>query len=159
MHGMANGIVVRTLTMVRRWVPPPTPNAQIDSIAQSWSVLSGAGDEQRSREAMDSLDKRLVDRDHGLIKLLAPPFDKSELDPGYIRGYVPGVRENGGQYTHAAIWAAMAFAAMGESDRAWKLFAMINPVNHSRSPEEIAIYKVEPYVMAADIYAVTPHIG
>lgn len=135
------------------------PECQIDSIAQSWSVLSGAGDEQRSREAMDALDKRLVDRDHGLIKLLAPPFDKSELDPGYIRGYVPGVRENGGQYTHAAIWAAMAFAAMGENDRAWELFAMINPVNHSRSPEEIAIYKVEPYVMAADIYAVAPHIG
>ena len=135
------------------------PECQIDSIAQSWSVLSGAGNEHHSREAMDALDKRLVDRDHGLIKLLAPPFDKSALDPGYIRGYVPGVRENGGQYTHAAIWAAMAFAAMGESDRAWKLFAMINPVNHSRSPEEISIYKVEPYVMAADIYAVAPHIG
>ena len=109
--------------------------------------------------AMDALDKQLVDRDHGLIKLLAPPFDKSDLDPGYIRGYVPGVRENGGQYTHAAIWAAMAFAAMGDSARAWELFDMINPVNHSRSREEIAIYKVEPYVMAADIYAVAPHIG
>ena len=135
------------------------PECQIDSIAQSWSVLSGPGDEQRSREAMAALDKRLVDRDHGLIKLLAPPFDKSGLDPGYIRGYVPGVRENGGQYTHAAIWAAMAFAAMGESDRAWELFTMINPVNHSRSQEERAIYKVEPYVMAADIYAVAPHVG
>jgi cyclic beta-1,2-glucan synthetase len=132
---------------------------QIDSIAQSWSVLSGAGDEQRSRVAMDAMDKRLVDRDHGLIKLLAPPFDKSELDPGYIRGYVPGVRENGGQYTHAAIWASMAFAAMGNSDRAWELFTMINPVNHSHSTEAIATYKVEPYVMAADIYAVAPHIG
>ncbi|MCU1331223.1 MAG: NdvB, partial [Candidatus Angelobacter sp.] len=132
---------------------------QIDSIAQSWSVLSGAGDEQRTREAMDALDKHLVDRDHGLIKLLAPPFDKSELDPGYIRGYVPGVRENGGQYTHAAIWASMAFAAMGNSDRAWELFTMINPVNHSHSTEAIATYKVEPYVMAADIYAVAPHIG
>jgi cyclic beta-1,2-glucan synthetase len=132
---------------------------QIDSIAQSWSVLSGAGDEQRSREAMDVLDRRLVDRDHGLIKLLAPPFDKSELDPGYIRGYVPGVRENGGQYTHAAIWAAMAFAAMGDSKRAWELFDMINPVNHAASPEAVAVYKVEPYVMAADIYAVAPHVG
>ncbi|HEY6184836.1 MAG TPA: hypothetical protein VIW67_21510, partial [Terriglobales bacterium] len=132
---------------------------QIDSIAQSWSVLSGAGDKQRSRMAMDSLDKRLVDRDHGLIKLLAPPFDKSDLNPGYIRGYVPGVRENGGQYTHAAIWAAMAFAAMGDSTRAWELFAMINPVNHSRSREDVAIYKVEPYVMPADIYALAPHIG
>jgi cyclic beta-1,2-glucan synthetase len=132
---------------------------QIDSIAQSWSVLSGAGDEQRSEEAMDALDRRLVDRDHGLIKLLAPPFDKSELDPGYIRGYVPGVRENGGQYTHAAIWASMAFAAMGDSKRAWELFDMINPVNHALSPETVAVYKVEPYVMAADIYAVAPHVG
>ncbi len=135
------------------------PECQIDSVAQSWSVLSGIGDAQRSRKAMDALDKRLVDRDHGLVKLLAPPFDKSNLDPGYIRGYVPGVRENGGQYTHAAIWAAMAFAAMGDGARAWELFGMINPVNHSRSPEEIATYKVEPYVMAADIYAVAPHTG
>jgi cellobiose phosphorylase len=109
--------------------------------------------------AMDALDKQLVDRNHSLIKLLAPPFDKSDLDPGYIRGYVPGVRENGGQYTHAAIWAAMAFAAMGDSARAWELFGMINPVNHSHSPEGIATYKVEPYVMAADIYAVAPHTG
>jgi cyclic beta-1,2-glucan synthetase len=132
---------------------------QIDSVAQSWSVLSGIGDAQHSRKAMDSLDKHLVDRNHGLIKLLAPPFDKSDLDPGYIRGYVPGVRENGGQYTHAAIWAAMAFAAMGDSARAWELFGMINPVNHARSPEELVTYKVEPYVMAADIYAVAPHIG
>ena len=135
------------------------PECQIDSVAQSWSVLSGIGDAQRSRKAMDALDKQLVDRNHGLIKLLAPPFDKSDLDPGYIRGYVPGVRENGGQYTHAAIWAAMAFAAMGDSARAWELFGMINPVNHARSPEELATYKVEPYVMAADIYAVAPHIG
>jgi cellobiose phosphorylase len=135
------------------------PECQIDSIAQSWSVLSGAGNPQRSRTAMNSLDKLLVDRDHGLIKLLTPPFDKSELDPGYIRGYVPGVRENGGQYTHAAIWAAMAFAAMGDSARAWELFGMINPVNHSLSSEAVAAYKVEPYVMAADIYAVAPHTG
>ena len=132
---------------------------QIDSIAQSWSVLSGAGDALRSRMAMEALDKHLVDRIHGLVKLLAPPFDKSDLDPGYIRGYVPGVRENGGQYTHAAIWAAMAFAALGDSARAWELFGIINPVNHSRSGEGAAIYKVEPYVMAADVYAVAPHTG
>jgi len=132
---------------------------QIDSIAQSWSVLSGAGDAQRSRMAMDAVDSRLVDRDHSLIKLLAPPFEKSDLDPGYIKGYVPGVRENGGQYTQAAIWAAMAFAAMGDNARAWDLFGMINPVNHSLSSEAVARYKVEPYVMAADIYAVAPHIG
>jgi cellobiose phosphorylase len=135
------------------------PECQIDSIAQSWSVLSGAGDPLRARTAMDSLDSHLVDRDHRLIKLLAPPFDKSDLDPGYIRGYVPGVRENGGQYTHAAIWAAMAFAAMGSHARAWELFNMINPVNHSLTSEAVATYKVEPYVMAADIYAVAPHIG
>src|SRR6185437_5046527 len=135
------------------------PECQIDSIGQSWSVLSGAGDEQRSRMAMNALDKNLVDRTHSLIKLLAPPFDKSDLDPGYIRGYVPGVRENGGQYTHAAIWAAMAFAAMGDSARAWELFDIINPVNHSLSNEDAAIYRVEPYVMAADVYAVAPHTG
>jgi cellobiose phosphorylase len=103
---------------------------QIDSIAQSWAVLSGAGDKDRVRTAMDALDRRLVRRNAGLIQLLDPPFDKSDLNPGSIKGYVPGVRENGGQYTHAAVWAAMAFAAMGDRDRAWDLFDMINPVNH-----------------------------
>ncbi|HWR35049.1 MAG TPA: glucoamylase family protein [Clostridia bacterium] len=132
---------------------------QIDSIAQSWSVLSGAGDNDRSHMAMDSLDRRLVRRDAGLIQLLDPPFDKSELNPGSIKGYVPGVRENGGQYTHAAIWAAMAFAALGDGRRAWELFEMINPVNHGRSAEGIQTYKVEPYVIAADVYAVDPHTG
>jgi cellobiose phosphorylase len=135
------------------------PECQIDSIAQSWSVLSGAGDASRSRMAMDALDRRLVRRDHALIQLLDPPFDKSNLNPGYIKGYVPGVRENGGQYTHAAIWAAMAFAALGDRRRAWELLAMINPVNHARSPEGTATYKVEPYVVAADVYAVSPHTG
>jgi cyclic beta-1,2-glucan synthetase len=136
-----------------------SPECQIDSIAQSWSVLSGAGDPAKSRLAMDALDRRLVRRDDLLIQLLDPPFDKSTLDPGYIKGYVPGVRENGGQYTHAAIWAAMAFAAQGDAKRAWELLAMINPVNHGKSPEAIATYKVEPYVVAADVYAVAPHIG
>ncbi len=135
------------------------PECRIDSISQSWSVLSGAGDAERSRTAMDSVDKLLVRREHGLIQLLDPPFDKSDLDPGYIKGYVPGVRENGGQYTHAAIWTAMAFAALGDSSRAWETLAMINPINHARSPEETAIYKGEPYVIAADVYAVPPHIG
>ena len=132
---------------------------QIDSIAQSWSVLSGAGDAERSRMAMEAVDKRLVRRDHALIQLLDPPFDKSTLNPGYIKGYVPGVRENGGQYTHGAIWAAMAYAALGDSRRAWELTAMINPVNHTGSAEAIATYKVEPYVVAADVYAVSPHTG
>ena len=135
------------------------PECQIDSIAQSWSVLSGAGDYERSRMAMEAMDKRLVRRDHGLIQLLDPPFDKSTLNPGYIKGYVPGVRENGGQYTHAAIWATMAFARLKDNRRAWELFTMINPVNHAKSTEETAIYKVEPYVVAADVYAVPPHTG
>jgi cyclic beta-1,2-glucan synthetase len=132
---------------------------QIDSIAQSWSVLSGAGAAERSRASMEALDQRLVRREHGLVQLLDPPFDTSELDPGYIKGYVPGVRENGGQYTHAAIWAAMAFAALGDRRRAWELLSLINPVNHGRTREEIATYKVEPYVVAADVYAVSPHTG
>ncbi len=132
---------------------------RIDSISQSWSVLSGAGDAERSRMSMEAVDKFLVRRDHGLVQLLAPPFDKSDMNPGYIKGYVPGVRENGGQYTHAAIWAAMAFAQLGDSSRAWELMSMINPVNHGGSPEKISTYKVEPYVVAADVYAVSPHIG
>jgi cellobiose phosphorylase len=132
---------------------------RIDSIAQSWAVLSGAGDAKRSRMAMEAVDKHLVRRDHALIQLLDPPFDKSTLNPGYIKGYVPGVRENGGQYTHGAIWAAMAFAALGDSRRAWELTAMINPLNHAGSAEAIATYKVEPYVVAADVYAVSPHTG
>ena len=135
------------------------PECRIDSIAQSWSVLSGAGDAERSRTAMEAVDRLLVRRDHSLIQLLAPPFDKSDLNPGYIKGYVPGVRENGGQYTHAAVWTAMAFAALGDSDRAWDMLAMINPINHARLPDEIAIYKGEPYVAAADVYAVPPHMG
>jgi cyclic beta-1,2-glucan glucanotransferase len=132
---------------------------QIDAIAQSWAVLSGAGDPGRSRTAMAAVDRRLVRRDHALIQLLDPPFDKSTLDPGYIKGYVPGVRENGGQYTHGAIWTVMAFAALGDSRRAWELFDMINPVNHASSEAAIATYKAEPYVIAADVYAVAPHTG
>ena len=135
------------------------PECRIDSIAQSWSVLSGAGDVQRSRMAMEAVDKLLVRRDRSLIQLLDPPFNTSILNPGYIKGYAPGVRENGGQYTHAAIWAAMAFAALDDRRRAWELLAMINPVNHANSPEAVATYKAEPYVVAADVYAVSPHIG
>lgn len=132
---------------------------KIDSIAQSWSVLSGAGDPERTREAMNSLDKYLVHRDSSIIQLLDPPFDKSDLEPGYIKGYVPGVRENGGQYTHSAIWAAMAFAAMGDNKRAWDLMNIINPVNHGRTAEGVDTYKVEPYVVAGDVYARPPHTG
>ncbi len=132
---------------------------QIDSISQSWSVLSGAGNTGRSHLAMDAVDKRLVREHDGLVQLLDPPFDKSDLNPGYIKGYVPGVRENGGQYTQGAIWAAMAFAALGNGERAWAILSMINPVNHGSSPEAVEIYKVEPYVVAADVYAVPPHTG
>jgi cellobiose phosphorylase len=132
---------------------------QIDSIAQSWSVLSGAGDPLRVKQAMQSLDRRLLRRDTAIVQLLDPPFDKSALNPGYIKGYVPGVRENGGQYTHAAIWAAMAFAELGDGARAWEVFDMINPVNHGLDAESVATYKVEPYVVAADVYAVAPHSG
>jgi cellobiose phosphorylase len=132
---------------------------QIDSVSQSWSVLSGAGDPERSRLAMEAFNKHLVRREDGIIQLLNPPFDKSDMNPGYIKGYVPGVRENGGQYTHAAIWAAMAYANMGDNLHAWELLNIINPVKHAVSPEGVAKYKVEPYVVAADVYALSPHIG
>ncbi len=135
------------------------PECRIDSIAQSWSVLSGAGDGKRARLAMEAVDQRLVRRHQALIQLLDPPFDQSDLNPGYIQGYLPGVRENGGQYTHAAIWAAMAFAALGDRRRAWELLTLINPVNHAKSPAAMATYKVEPYVVAADVYALSPHTG
>ena len=135
------------------------PECRIDSIAQSWSVLSGAGDAERARMAMKAADQRLIRRDQALVQLLDPPFDKSNMNPGYIKGYVPGVRENGGQYTHGAIWMAMAFAQLGDHQRAWEILTLINPVNHALSPEATATYKVEPYVVAADVYALSPHIG
>jgi cellobiose phosphorylase len=135
------------------------PECRIDSIAQSWSVLSGAGSAERQQQGMEAVDQYLVRRDAHLIQLLDPPFDKSPLNPGYIKGYVPGVRENGGQYTHAAIWATMAFAGLGDHKRAWELLEMINPVNHAQTPEAVTVYKTEPYVVSADVYAVPPHTG
>jgi cellobiose phosphorylase len=135
------------------------PECQIDSLPQSWSVISRAGNPQRARQAMQAVDERLIRRDAGLIQLFDPPFDQSSLNPGYIKGYFPGVRENGGQYTHGAIWTAMAFALMGDTDRAWDLFTLLNPLHHGATPGQIATYKVEPYVMAADVYAVAPHTG
>jgi cellobiose phosphorylase len=132
---------------------------QIDAIAQSWSVLSEAGTHQRTALAMESVDRRLVRRDSRLILLLDPPFDSSDLNPGYIKGYVPGVRENGGQYTHSAIWTAMARAAMQDKLGAWELTSLINPISHGATPEEISTYRVEPYVVAADVYGVDPHTG
>ena len=139
------------------------PECRIDAIAQSWAVLSGAADRERARTAMSEVDQRLVrrsaDSGSGLIQLLDPPFDKSALNPGYIRGYVPGVRENGGQYTHAAVWTTMAFAALGDAERAWELMRLINPLHHGDTALRIARYKVEPYVVAADVYARPPHAG
>ena len=132
---------------------------RIDSIAQSWSVLSGAGKGERTRTAMASLDEHLVMRDAKVIRLFKPPFDTSSVNPGYIKGYAPGVRENGGQYTHAAVWAAMAHAKMGNPDKAWEYLSLLNPVNHARTGDEKDVYKVEPYVVAADVYAVPPHVG
>ena len=132
---------------------------QIDSIAQSWSVLSGAAPAERARRAMASLDERLVRSDTRLVQLLAPPFDTSQPSPGYIQGCVPGVRENGGQYTHAAVWAAMAFAVLGDTDRAWALFTMLNPLHHASTEPGVATYQVEPYVLAGDVYAFAPHAG
>lgn len=132
---------------------------RIDSISQSWSVISGVGNRNRAEEAMNAVEKYLIDKDEGIIKLLTPPFNESNLKPGYIKGYVPGVRENGGQYTHAAVWVILAFAVMGKGDTAWELFHAINPVNHTRTHIEYSRYKVEPYVMAADVYAIPPHTG
>jgi cellobiose phosphorylase len=135
------------------------PECQIDSLPQSWSVISKAGDPARSREAMQAVQQRLVRQPARLIQLFDPPFDKSPLNPGYIKGYIPGVRENGGQYTHGAIWTTMAIALMGETERAWELFALLNPIHHGATPKAIATYKVEPYVVAADVYAMAPHTG
>jgi len=132
---------------------------QIDALPQSWSVIADVGDPERRAQAMAAVDQRLVRRDAEIIQLFTPPFDKSALNPGYIKGYVPGVRENGGQYTHAAVWTIMAFALMGQHEKAWELFSMINPVNRGGSPSAIATYKVEPYVVAADVYGVAPHTG
>ncbi len=132
---------------------------QIDSIAQSWAVLSGAADPVRAAQAMDSVNRLLVKSDEQMLLLFTPPFDKTERDPGYIKGYLPGVRENGGQYTHAAIWTAWAFAKLGQGEQAMQLFRMLNPISHADTPDKAARYKVEPYVIAADIYSQTAHIG
>ena len=132
---------------------------RIDSLPQSWAVLSRAGDPERRRRGLEAVDARLVRRDLRVVQLFDPAFDHSDLEPGYVKGYVPGVRENGGQYTHAAVWAAMAFAEEGDGERAWELFRMLNPVGHGDSRETIQIYKVEPYVLAADVYTNPMHAG
>jgi cyclic beta-1,2-glucan synthetase len=132
---------------------------QIDAIAQSWAVLSGAAEPHHAAQAMEAVDRLLVNEADRLIMLLTPPFDTTVRDPGYIKGYPPGIRENGGQYTHAAIWTAWAFAALGQGGRAVRLFHLLNPIYHADTPENIARYGVEPYVVAADIYSAAPHTG
>jgi cyclic beta-1,2-glucan synthetase len=131
---------------------------RIDSIAQSWSVISGGADPERARQAMNSVREYLIKYSDDLVLLFTPPFDKTQLDPGYIKGYLPGVRENGGQYTHAAIWCVIAYAILGDGNQAAELLHMLNPINRTVNRTGVYAYKVEPYVMSADIYAVPPHV-
>ncbi|HEY2148769.1 MAG TPA: cyclic beta 1-2 glucan synthetase, partial [Pirellulales bacterium] len=132
---------------------------RIDSIAQSWSVISGAADPARATAAMRAVDEHLVRREDGLVLLFTPPFDHTQLDPGYIKGYPPGIRENGGQYTHGALWSVIGFAMLGDGDKAHELFSILNPINHANTRAGIQTYKVEPYVACADVYSTPPHVG
>jgi cyclic beta-1,2-glucan synthetase len=150
----------------RAWFDDGTPlgskvndECKIDSLPQSWAVLSGAGDAVRKVTAVDAAVTNLVDWDNRLVKLFTPPFDQGSLQPGYIKGYVPGIRENGGQYTHAAIWLVQALAGLGRGEEAHRLWQMLSPISHTDSPEGVARYRVEPYVVAADVYGMPPHVG
>jgi cyclic beta-1,2-glucan synthetase len=150
----------------RGWFDDGTPlgsaaadECRIDSIAQSWAVISGAANPERAVLAMAAVERELIRPQDGVALLFKPPFDKTPLDPGYIKGYPPGVRENGGQYTHAALWSVVALAKLGEGDKAVSLFSLLNPINHARTRADVHRYKVEPYVVSADIYAVAPHVG
>ena len=133
--------------------------AKIDSLPQSWSVIAGGGDKARSRMAMDAVEEHLIDKEKAIVKLFTPAFDKTEKDPGYIKGYLPGVRENGGQYTHAALWVAYAYALSGRGDKAVETLELLNPVQHARTPEDVQTYKVEPYVVTADVYDLEGQVG
>jgi cyclic beta-1,2-glucan synthetase len=150
----------------RGWFDDGTPlgsaansECRIDSIAQSWAAISGAGDAKRVLRAMAAVDRELIVPETGLAMLFAPPFDQTPLDPGYIKGYPPGIRENGGQYTHAALWSVIAFTMLGQGDKAASLLTLLNPINHSRTRSEAHRYKLEPYVVAADVYSRPPHVG
>jgi cyclic beta-1,2-glucan synthetase len=150
----------------RAWFDDGTPlgsvtndECRIDSISQSWAVISGAASPVRAARAMATVERELIRPEDQVALLFTPPFDKTPLDPGYIKGYPPGIRENGGQYTHAALWSVMAFAALGEGDKAAGLFSLLNPINHARTRADVYRYKVEPYVIAADVYATPPHVG
>jgi cyclic beta-1,2-glucan synthetase len=150
----------------RAWFDDGTPlgsataeECRIDSISQSWAAISGAADPERAARAMAAVERELIRPQDGVALLFTPPFDKTALDPGYIKGYPPGIRENGGQYTHAALWSVMAFAALGKGGEAAALFALLNPINHARTRSDVHRYKVEPYVVAADVYGASPHVG
>ena len=150
----------------RAWFDDGTPlgsaindECRIDSISQSWAAISGAGNPERTQLAMAAVERELIRPQDRVALLFTPPFDRSPLDPGYIKGYPPGIRENGGQYTHGALWSIMAFAALGEGDKAAALFALLNPINHGRTRSEVLLYKAEPYVVAADVYGAPPHVG
>lgn len=132
---------------------------RIDGLVQAWSVLSKVAPPERATQAMDSVERHLISEEDGLIRLLTPPFENTPHDPGYIKGYVPGVRENGGQYTHAALWVVRAMAELGRNDRVAALLELLNPIHHARTPEQVETYQVEPYVLAADVYGVAPHVG
>ena len=132
---------------------------RIDSIAQSWSVISGAAEPSRAERAMEAVDKYLIRRDDRLALLFAPPFDHAMPDPGYIKGYPAGIRENGGQYTHAAVWSVLAFTQLGQGDKAFELLSLLNPIHHASNPTGVQRYKVEPYVVSADVYSMPPHVG
>jgi cyclic beta-1,2-glucan synthetase len=150
----------------RAWFDDGTPlgsarseECRIDSIAQSWAVISGAADPARSASAMAAVEEHLVRRGDGLIVLFTPPFDRSAVEPGYIKGYPPGIRENGGQYTHAALWSVLAFAMLGDGDKAGELFSILNPINCASTRAATHRYKVEPFVACADVYSEPPHVG
>ena len=152
MDGMADGIEERLWIMEIYFGSLQNEECRIDSLSQSWSVISGAGDNDKKYISIDSLENHLVDKADGIIKLLDPPFEKSKLEPGYIKSYIPGTRENGGQYTHGAIWAIIAIALLNLNEKAFEYFRMINPIEHARTKEAASKYKVEPYVVAADVY-------
>lgn len=150
---MVNGIKELSLMMVHRFGSSQNDECKIDGISQSWAVISKAGDKEKCIQAMESLDNYLVDKENMLIKLLTPPFFIGDKNPGYIKLYMPGVRENGGQYTHGAVWSIIASALLNECDRACEYFRILNPIEHSRTKEAVLKYKVEPYVVSADIYS------
>ena len=158
MAGMGAGIAVDFLTTACR-LARPSEECRIDAIAQSWAVLSGGAAPERAVIAMDESYRQLVHPNEKLALLFTPPFDKTEKDPGYIKAYPPGIRENGGQYTHGVIWSIFAHAELGQAERALELFLLLNPINHSRTEADARTYRVEPYVIAADVYSMPPHVG